>query len=747
MASMYGRSARIAFLLFSSSFLFACSGDDGPAGPQGPAGPAGPTGGTGDPGPSAAIPIENVDRINIEIQNVTIPAGSPPTVTLNLTNDDTLGLKGLAAGQLRFVISQLSPAPAGSGLSSEWQSYVTRSSAGIPDAQATTETATAGTFVDNDDGTYVYTFASVLDDYSGGPVFDGSKTHRIGVEIRGQAPISTNGIYDFVPNDPAATNLFTRAIVDNQTCNACHDVFGFHGGPRTDITYCVTCHNPSSIDGDTATEAWGGTVDMTAMIHKIHYGAELTEGYTIVGFRGTVYDYSNVKFSQDVRNCGTCHDDTNPNTPDAGHWLEFPSRNSCGSCHDDIDWANGGHPGSSGTGITFTDDTLCADCHGPNSTVNGGDLKTDVVHTIATAEASKNFAFNVVDITNTGTGDTPVVFFSVTDPLNGDAPYNIQTDPEFTTCSFGLSRLAIGIAWNTTEYNNVDSGKSPGLPISINPLTACGGASTDEGGGVFSVTSPIPVPATAMGSLAVTIDGHPAVVIDGTGERIAVPNAIAYAPITDGVAVPRRNAVAIEKCADCHNQLAMHGNNRTDNIEVCVTCHAPNVTDINRRAGQCATELGTDDVTVDMKVMIHALHAGGATGVPYDVCGFGNRPHTFDFAYPGKLNNCEGCHEPGGYYPVDPNAVLATTTSAGTDLASPLDDTVTSPNSAVCSTCHVSNLAKLHMEQNGGFFDLTNVKNADGSINAPQETCQLCHGPGGSSDVGEVHGVSSFLNN
>ena len=65
----------------------------------------------------------------------------------------------------------------------------------------------------------------------------------------------------------------------------------------------------------------------------------------------------------------------------------------------------------------------------------------------------------------------------------------------------------------------------------------------------------------------------------------------------------------------------------------------------------------------------------------------------------------------------------------------------------MCSTCHVSDLAKLHMEQNGGFFDQTNVKNADGSINAPQETCQLGHGPGGSSDVGEVHGVSSFLNN
>ena len=146
--------------------------------------------------------------------------------------------------------------------------------------------------------------------------------------------------------------------------------------------------------------------------------------------------------------------------------------------------------------------------------------------------------------------------------------------------------------------------------------------------GVFSVTSPIAVPATASGTLAVTIDGHPAVDIDGTPTRIGVTNAVAYAPITDTSAVPRRNAVAIEKCNDCHNQLSIHGNNRTDNIEVCVTCHNPNATDINRRVGTCADELGTDDVSIDMKYMIHALHAGGPPeGVPYDVCGFGFPQH------------------------------------------------------------------------------------------------------------------------
>src|SRR5690606_25050236 len=140
-----------------------------------------------------------------------------------------------------------------------------------------------------------------------------------------------------------------------------------------------------------------------------------------------------------------------------------------------------------------------------------------------------------------------------------------------TQCAGGASRLSVNVAWDTADYTNRDSGSPPALPILMNPLAACGGASTANGDGSFTVTSTVPMPATAAGSAAVVVEGHPALDADADGvlDRIAVTNAVSYAPITDTGAQARRRPVDIAKCDDCHDQLSLHGNNRTDNLEVC----------------------------------------------------------------------------------------------------------------------------------------------------------------------------------
>jgi len=272
-----------------------------------------------------------------------------------------------------------------------------------------------------------------------------------------------------------------------------------------------------------------------------------------------------------------------------------------------------------------------------------------------------------------------------------------------------------------------------------------GGSSVANPDNTFTATAATQIPLTAVGSASVAIEGHPAVDVynDGSVERIAITNAVDYAPITDANAVPRRTVVDIQKCDDCHNQPSLHGNNRTHEPEVCVTCHNPTMPDVNQRgADPCLSDLGTDDTPIDFKVMIHAMHASGENKKSFDVCGFRSSVHSYEFVYPGRLNNCEGCHLAGTYYPVDSAAVLGTTFDVN-DPSTPTDDRVVSPNAAVCSACHIEPLDIQHMELNGGDFNAT--KAADNTlISSEIESCVVCHGPGRATDVKEVHAVGTF---
>jgi OmcA/MtrC family decaheme c-type cytochrome len=731
-----------------------CEGDQGEAGAAGPPGSQGPAGPPGPGGSSSALPVGSAKAISAVISAVTVAADTRATVQFGLANELGQPLRGLPAANLRFTIAQLRAG--GTGQGSIWQSYVTRRDAGTLQATTETATTTGATFSDNGDGTYAYTFAKALNAYApDGPAYDGSLTHRVGLELRSNDALAlaaaNNAPYTFQPSSGSTTNLpLTREIVDNDTCFACHDRLEFHGGPRTDVQYCVTCHNPHTRDG----QAPNNTVDFPVMIHKIHMGAKLANGYVIIGNNNSVNDFSDVVFPQDQRNCQTCHEESDADTPQASNWRLLPYARPCGACHDDVNFQTGVNHG----GISATDDQ-CVTCHGPTSTIDNGTLRVEVAHQIPEKLAGQKFKYNLLGVTNTAPGQAPVVRFSVTDPTNNNAPYNILTDPAFTVAAGGASRLSLNIGWSTTDYTNRGSGSAtgatgaPAQPILINPLTISGGtpASGPDAQGAFTSTSAVPLPADVTGSISVSIDGHPAIDVnaDGTAERIAVTNVIGYFAST-GSLLSRRDSVNIRKCDDCHNQLSIHGNNRTDNTQVCAQCHNPNATDILRRVAgsECVTTLGPDDSPIDLKYMIHAIHRGEEAG--YTVCGFGNTSHDFsEVRFPGHINNCEACHntpdanDTASYYPVDPTLVLATTFDAGADRGSMTDDVAWSPNTAVCSACHTTALAEAHMLQNGGSKTLS--KNVDGTTaGGPIETCQLCHGPGRVADVKVMHGVDQF---
>lgn len=720
---------RLGPLLMLTAFLIAGCADDGEQGAAGAPGIAGP------PGTSVASRIAEATQINATITGVTV--GSAPVVQFFLTDEKKNPAKGLPSSSISFSIAQL--VPGNNGGASEWRNYITRTESaggggpGIADqVQATTENGSNGTLIDNEDGTYTYIFATDLN--TAAVPYDATLTHRVGFEIRGLAAATSNAVYTFRPSDGATTALFSREMVKDASCNACHDKLALHGNARFETKYCVTCHNPGSTDANS-----GNTLDFKVMIHKIHRGKSLPSvsgggEYAIWGFRDTKHDYSKVVWPQDIRNCRTCHDETDPDTPEAGNWMTMPTMEACGSCHDDIDFASGAN--HSDANIVVSGNADCTICHSEGGLIGS----IDASHALLEQAAASAFQFNIHSIQNTVPGAFPMITFSITDPTQGDAPYNIQSDPPFVQGG-GASRIAIDLGWDSADFSNTGSGRTPASMISINPL---GGGSIANGDGTYTATSSVAIPAGVTGSGMVAIEGHPAVDVenDGDFERIGVRGASAFFAITDAAPVERRAVISIDKCNNCHKSLSLHGANRTDHIDLCAGCHNPNNTDISRRpANPADAPDGKKEESIDFKRMIHALHAG-QEGMGLVVYGFGNRLHDFrEVEFPGNLNNCLQCHLTDTYYPVG-TGVLATTVDTGTDLADPLDDVNITPNAAVCSACHNSLLASEHMKQNGGAFDVTQA--ADGTLTSASagvvvETCAVCHGKDKLADIKKVH--------
>jgi OmcA/MtrC family decaheme c-type cytochrome len=153
-----------------------------------------------------------------------------------------------------------------------------------------------------------------------------------------------------------------REVVDDAKCENCHVNLALHGSNRHDAGgYCQTCHRPDFVGGDDDSPQ---SVDFRYMIHKIHRGAYLENGY-VVGND----DFSDIQFPGDLRNCESCHmEDTYKLPLQAGLlYVETPSdlitemgptTAACLSCHDSDAAAVHASTNSNELG------EACAACHG-----------------------------------------------------------------------------------------------------------------------------------------------------------------------------------------------------------------------------------------------------------------------------------------------------------------------------------------------------------------------------------------------
>ncbi len=567
-----------ALALLAAVLVAGCTGGkDGTPGATGPAGPPGGSGSPGTPGPVLALDISTATAVTATITGVT--GGGQPTVAFNLVDQNGQPLSGLKCPQIHFAIAAL--VPGANGGSSYWQSYInsvetagTGAWNGPPVGQtpATAQTRQAstepgfsgscpGTFKDSGDGTYSYRFANDLGSYTAaGPnstdlaiSYQGALTHRIGLELRGTGANGTdngvnNAAYTYVPATGLTTSLpASREIVSNTECNACHDKLAIHGGPRTDVQYCVICHNPGTTDAQS-----GNTLDFKVLVHKLHSGIKLPTvvaagttdpapnvGYTIWGFQKSLNNFNTVVFPQDQRNCTTCH----KTAADADNYETVINRESCGTCHDNVNFATGaGHVqwATNPSGIAEADDTKCQSCHANGSAtfspISGGSVEVAAAHLIPEKVLAAGYTFQVVKVEPTtdaagATIDTaacppsgsvclvpPGDYAKVTIKVSDAAgqPVDLATDPGFANSSYvpGASAAAnvtsasisVDVAYTTANYTgpsnpqNTSATRSP--PLTIRFLA-------------FKTTATNAVPPTGLAYAAATVSGAVTTATDG----------------------------------------------------------------------------------------------------------------------------------------------------------------------------------------------------------------------------------------
>jgi OmcA/MtrC family decaheme c-type cytochrome len=632
-----------------------------------------------------------------QIKSVSVAADGTVTARFTITDPRDLPLDRdgvFTPGNVAtsFVISRI---PKGGRF---YQAYTTRlkrstfpATAGKTARQAAADTG--GRYVKIADGEYDYVFGTRL------PAgYERNATHTVGVygsRNLSEFDLGTNfasTVFTFVPDGSPVVEI--RDVINDQSCNACHDEINFHGGSRRGLPTCILCHAPSYGDVDNTNPETDNTIDMRVMIHRIHMGSLLPSvragrPYQIVGFGNTIADYSHVTLPSEINNCGKCHETTaRQNTT----YLTTPSRAACGACHDDVNFATG----ENHAGVIQLNDNNCARCHEPE-----GELDFDVSIKGAHIDPTESrlitgVVAEILSVENTRAGERPVVNFTVKDRQG------VALEPA------RLNRIAFTIAGPATDFGD-------GLPTKGGYVTESAANATATSSG-WRFTFAQAIPAAARGTYAIGVEARrQEVALAGTLQerviRTGAPNRIVYFSVDGSAVAPRRQIVDLRRCNDCHRSLSIHGENRNA-TEYCVFCHNPTENDSARRpAAQGAPE------SVDFALMIHRIHAGDRQSRDFTIYGFGSAAHNYNrVRFPGELANCQNCHLPGTFT-VPVAARLNKSDPRG--FLNPV-----APATAACIGCHTSRDAASHALVN---------------TSALGESCGACHGEGRDYSVSRVH--------
>jgi len=648
--------------------------------------------------------------LTIKITSAGISQDGVITVDFSLTDPqglplDRTGISTPGPISLSFIAAYI---PAGQ---QQYVDYITRSATGAVSGTVTQAAAESNGVFAMAGSSYRYTFAT-----RAATGFNPAITHTIGIygsRDLTEFDLGTNyasTTFNFVPNGSPVT--VTHDVIRTQSCNRCHDQLSAHGGSRRGVEMCVLCHTPQTTDPDT-----GNTLDLPVMVHKIHMGSELPSvqaghPYQIIGFQGSVADFSTVVHPSDPRRCEVCHQ------PDSGAaqamaYLTKPTRVACGSCHDDVNFATGvNHAG--GPQIS---DNQCSICHIPQGELDF-DASIKGAHLIPQDSTSlKGLVFQIQKVENGLAGQKPRVTFTAKDKSGAPVPLS------------SLNNLSLLMAGPTTDYGYTSFGAdvtTPGYVSESATAAQCGA----DGACVYTFNHA--VPAGAHGTFAIGIEGRRTeTLLPGTVTQMDVQyggdNKVAYFSVDGSPVQPRRQIAQVASCNQCHFDLTLHGSNRND-VEMCVFCHNPSNTDAAQRPNASdPAERTKPPQGINFNLLIHRIHTGEnlkEAGKTYTVIGRNGSINDFTEVRfpamspqgsPGDTRSCVMCHSNDSQ-----------TTSGGVnDVRDPQGFiNPVKPNSAACIGCHVTASASSHMLAN---------------TTAIGESCSVCHASGDAFAVDKMH--------
>ena len=330
--------------------------------------------------------IENGSLFTYKILSIdNAVAGQAPKVTFQIlgTDGQPMNVKAITTGRLRldFAWSTADIHNVADVAGDQYQAN--RGEATVIDL-----IANQASVVDNGNGTFSYTLASVLptgfDDATLGKglmvVLEGRRVMPDGSEAYPESAFAFGG---GVPREQ---------LVDQAKCETCHKRLALHGGSRAgDPIICTVCHN-SSVGGTFDTDTFG-PLALGAFIHGLH--------------ASNVAPFGAVTYPQSLARCEGCHvagkfnaarTSALPITVDAGTTLtddaaalawkddlaDSATAGTCKGCHTSAAAAThmqsqGGSFGVAKALVPSSAAEGCAFCHGPGQTFDTEKLHCDTL--------------------------------------------------------------------------------------------------------------------------------------------------------------------------------------------------------------------------------------------------------------------------------------------------------------------------------------------------------------------------------